>query len=43
MIKSQRGHIWNILMGGKSMSENDKIILPEIMVFAGPNGSGKPL
>lgn len=28
-------------MGGKSMSENDKIILPEIMVFAGPNGSGK--
>lgn len=23
------------------MSENDKIILPEIMVFAGPNGSGK--
>ena len=23
------------------MSETDKILLPEIMVFAGPNGSGK--
>ncbi len=23
------------------MSESEKVILPEVMVFAGPNGSGK--
>jgi predicted ABC-type ATPase len=28
-------------MGGKNMSDQEKIMLPEVMVFAGPNGSGK--
>ena len=28
-------------MGGENMSNDDKIKLPEVMVFAGPNGSGK--
>jgi len=23
------------------MSEQEKVVLPEVMVFAGPNGSGK--
>ena len=28
-------------MGGKNILSDEKIILPEIIVFAGPNGSGK--
>ena len=38
MMKKIR-HILNILMGDVSMS--DKVKFPEVMVFAGPNGSGK--
>ena len=33
--------ISSIPMGGASMSGSDAIKLPEVMVFAGPNGSGK--
>ena len=34
--------IWNIQMEGESMSmTDDKILLPEVIVYAGPNGSGK--
>ena len=40
MMKENR-HILNILMGGVNMSSNDHVKLPEVMVFAGPNGSGK--
>lgn len=32
-------HILNIQMGGENMLENDAVRLPEIIVFAGPNGS----
>ncbi len=28
-------------MGGENMSENNAVKLPEVIVFAGPNGSGK--
>ncbi len=28
-------------MGGASMSVSDMVRLPEVIVFAGPNGSGK--
>ena len=34
-------HIWNILMGGEYMPYN--ILQPEVIVFAGPNGSEKQL
>ena len=37
----RKRHTLNIQMGGESMSENEKVRLPEIIVFAGPNGSGK--
>ena len=30
--------IWNILMVGLSMSNDDKVILPEVIVYAEPNG-----
>ena len=33
MIKSQRGHIWNILMGEKNMSENDILKIIGSIVF----------
>lgn len=36
-----KGHISNIPMGGENMSENNAVKLPEVIVFAGPNGSGK--
>lgn len=39
MTKKQRGHILSILMGVENMSNNAKY--PELIVFAGPNGSGK--
>ena len=32
-------HIQNILMEGEFMSKKNR--LPEIIIFAGPNGSGK--
>lgn len=40
MMKENR-HILNILMGGVNMSSNNHVKLPEVMVFARPNGSGK--
>lgn len=36
-----KGHISNIPMGEENMSENNAVKLPEVIVFAGPNGSGK--
>ena len=39
MTGKAKGHIWNIPMGEESMSDNNRF--PEIIVFAGPNGSGK--
>lgn len=39
MIASLKRHTLNILMGGVSMSEKNEIWLPEVIVFAGPNGS----
>ena len=37
----QKERILNTLMGDGNMSGNDVIRLPEVVVFAGPNGSGK--
>ena len=42
MISKPKGCITSILMEGESMSK-DKNKLPEVMVFAGPNGSGKTI
>ena len=39
-MTTKKRHISNIPMGGENMSDN-KILLPEVIVFAGPNGSGK--
>lgn len=39
----QKEHILSLLMGGANMSGSEKILLPEVMVIAEPNGSGKSI
>ena len=36
----QKKRILNTRMGGVNMSANNAVRLPEVIVFAGPNGSG---